>query len=1275
LPEAIGLSLVTCLTEDRVLEYIGGQLTADVHRATLEHLDRCVPCRELVSMLAGDSAAHSGRMARTDLVPSQLFTGEAAGVAKKFGPYTTVGLLGYGAMGVVYRAREQATGKLVALKTIRALHSVSFASLQREITFLENTRHPNIVKIFGHDLRSTEPWYAMELLQGETLADYRRGDDGKKKAVDRVEAVAGVLDLFIRLCSPLGFMHGAGIVHCDLKPANVFLRDGHEPVLVDFGLVTRHSGGIGREALEVTGRGRGTLKYMAPEIIRGHLPDARADLYSVGCMLYECLTGEPPFVATDSAALIDQQLHLAVVPPSERVKACPASLDTLLVKLLAKDKRQRLGHAAELCRMLSAIAVPLRPAPILPKTDSTTNASYFFRAPLVGREADLARVLAEVGEGATRLFVVCGPSGIGRTSFVAEVSQQAMLRGIAVVTGECDGHRAPFAAFRRLFEAVRDHCREHGRVETHRLFGKHLGLLASYESCWVDLPGAADAQAPPVLPAAAARERLLAALIQVIAAFAGGSRLLVSIDDLQWADDLSLALIERLRQECDGVVLLVSCRTDAWARPDGGDEQATVTLKRWFDQASTVRLTLQRLERGEIASLIAETLSGTPPPAQLVDFVAQRAAGMPFAALEYLRSLADEKALRVDGSAWSFDMSVLAATFEVLPGELEGLMRRRLTRLSEQSRAAIHTAAVIGRTFHFPLVSAVCDPRHDVERGIEEATRMQVIEPVPGGGFRFTHDQILGLAYGEMTSVEREALHLAVATHLEAEVRQTSQIAEHAAALAHHFERGRLSARAIDCFETAGQHALDRSAYADAERFFANALRLAQTAPMSFSRLRQARWERQRCDALQGLGKVEESVDAIRRAAHLLGHPLPRRQTGLAWQLVGGAARQAAHQMFLRRRGPSQDADALQESARVFERLHRAAYYLGRDRDLMLATVAALNAAESAPPMPERVTAYANVAATAGVIRVPRLAERYFGLAREALHRTPDPAAESWLDLLHGAYLAGRGQRDGAIEGFDSSIALADQITFFRRRDEAGSARIGIDVLAGHTRRMQPRIASLEQASTERGDAQLVSWALTLRLECALITGALDDFDPLLERLHHLVSQVGLPDRAWSLGLEVLAHHRLGRPTLALETAARAEALMAKVPPVYWSFVNSYAALAEVFVASIGEGRSAGRPSRVAAAKRACARLESIARTFPIAQPLARLHQGQLGLALGKPARSAIEAWQDGLAMTEQLHLPYYGARLHQAIAQTLPEKDRTRQTHAASAEALLASL
>src|SRR5213076_315424 len=138
---------------------------------------------------------------------------------------------------------------------------------------------------------------------------------------------------------------------------------GDRPVLMDFGLASQARGTVGREALDVTGRIRGTLPYIAPETIRGQIPDARADLYALGCMLYESVVGAPPFVSRSGTKIIDMHLALAPEPARMRVAGVPPELDQLLLRLLAKNPRERFGHASALATTLASIADELEPAP------------------------------------------------------------------------------------------------------------------------------------------------------------------------------------------------------------------------------------------------------------------------------------------------------------------------------------------------------------------------------------------------------------------------------------------------------------------------------------------------------------------------------------------------------------------------------------------------------------------------------------------------------------------------------------------------------------------------------------------------------------------------------------------------------------------------------------------------------------------------------------------------------------------------------------------------
>jgi len=156
------------------------------------------------------------------------------------------------------------------------------------------------------------------------------------------------------------------------------MRHELRPVLMDFGLVTRARGTIGREALDVSGRMRGTLPYMAPETLQGQMPDARADVYALGCMLFESLTGRPPFLA-ESPEQLWGMLQAGEIPPaSTRATRVPKSLDALLAKTLARDRVDRIGHAVDVGAWLADILKEGGAAKPTSRPAATTSRTHLF---------------------------------------------------------------------------------------------------------------------------------------------------------------------------------------------------------------------------------------------------------------------------------------------------------------------------------------------------------------------------------------------------------------------------------------------------------------------------------------------------------------------------------------------------------------------------------------------------------------------------------------------------------------------------------------------------------------------------------------------------------------------------------------------------------------------------------------------------------------------------------------------------------------------------------
>ncbi|MEI6668677.1 MAG: protein kinase [Acidobacteriota bacterium] len=257
--------------------------------------------------------------------------------------------IGRGGMAVVYRAHDRHLGRFVAIKVLSPELSGSAGTerFQREITLTARLVHPGIVALFDSGVADGRLFYVMPLVSGETL----RARVSRGPRMPPQEAAALGADL----AEALAYAHGLGVVHRDIKPENVFVVAGRA-VLADFGIARVVNDLLSdRGDLTVGGMLVGTVAYMSPEQAGGDPDvDGRSDLYSLGCMLYEMLTGMPPFVAPAAAGVLVKHMTETPRPLGEHGIALPPGLESIVMQMLAKSRRDRPANAGEVARQLRA---------------------------------------------------------------------------------------------------------------------------------------------------------------------------------------------------------------------------------------------------------------------------------------------------------------------------------------------------------------------------------------------------------------------------------------------------------------------------------------------------------------------------------------------------------------------------------------------------------------------------------------------------------------------------------------------------------------------------------------------------------------------------------------------------------------------------------------------------------------------------------------------------------------------------------------------------------
>lgn len=861
----------------------------------------------------------------------------------QIGPYAIENVLGRGGMGIVYRGVHQQSGSVAAIKTVRVTEAGWLSLIRREVQSLARLHHPGVVRVFEHGVDGI-PWYAMELLEGSTLSDRVRGafrnialqSDSTPtsatlgsgalsfteaetlppqsvptplgeparppvgvagQAAAKPPAGGGRLDELLgiasALCETLAYVHGEGVVHRDLKPSNVFVTPSGKPVLVDFGLATRVNDPTGRDVIDSDVYTGGSARYMAPEQIRSEPLDPRSDLYSLGCLLFELIAGRTPFIGS-LHEVIDQ--HLRRPPPrlDAFVEGVSVELERLVASLLKKDRRERVGYARDVLNSLAMYAVS-------PWSGTLPRAkTYLYRPPLVGRQGavkDAERLLRSAIDGHGQLALVLGESGIGKTRFALELAQLTVHSDIRVITSACSplsahadaaegGRVAPLEPLKPFLRAVADACVESGEHETRRLLGSAGPVLATFEPA---LPQPAGERAPAQqLPVQAAREQLYRSLLEVLAAYAAGSPLLIVIDDLQWADELTLGLLQLLARGAlrDLPVLVVGLAR----REELGPE-----LQRICETDGVPRIELGRLRAEDISRMICGMLSLDQAAPEFVDFLSDKSEGNAFFVAEYLRiAVAEQVLVRNELGRWtladSSEPTAVLCESLPLPHSLREVVERRLAGLSERSRSVMLLAATLGRNFDLVVLQyAASVDEVGVLDAIADLVQRHVVEPVEqGGGFRFTHDKLREVPYTKLSSLERAQCHEHVARALESHRAQGGEV--EAATLGHHWLEAGDDARAVPHLKAAGDHAAQLNALDQATAHYTAAEHalesLGRQGDDALTSLREALG-----DVLLLTGALESARAAFGRAlSALAAAPVDRarihRKLGKAWEIA-----------------------------------------------------------------------------------------------------------------------------------------------------------------------------------------------------------------------------------------------------------------------------------------------------------------------------------------------------------------------------------------------------
>jgi tetratricopeptide (TPR) repeat protein len=734
------------------------------------------------------------------------------------GRYEVVSLIGAGGMGELYRARDPELGRNLVIKILPrrvGLHPDSVERFVREARAASALNHPNIITVYEIGESAFGHFIAMELIEGRNLRELK----------SETPTIAGVAKIGAQAARALSVAHEAGIIHRDIKPDNLMLRDDGYVKVLDFGIaqLSDRGDGFGTEDTRLTQPGMvvGTMRYMSPEQAGGKKVTPASDIFSLGIVLYELVTGRHPFDATSDMATLSSIMLREPPSPMKLNARIPESLDDLLIQMLKKDPTRR-PVAADVARILDTVVVLQASDRFLPTIIEDATG-------VIGRDPELAVLRdgfesARSGHGA--MICVSGEPGIGKTTLV-----EAFLRHISgmrhvVALGRCSERLAGAEAYLPLLDAIDDLLHGDGSAT----YGHELEKLAP---TWAQMLSGSAPQPSDASSPAQSQERLKRELASFLEFVCEHQPLVLLIEDIHWSDvstvDVLSYVVTRMR---DSSLIAIATYRPAELYMS---QHPFLTLKLELQTRGFAHeILLSFLNEQNVGRFVDDRFPGNDFPAEFKKLIHSRTEGSPLFVEDLLRYLKSRGALSEKNGKWEMSSSVHDVANDI-PESMRSMVERKIGQLELADRNLLAAASVQGHSFDSAIVAqALRVETSDIEDRLEALDRIHGFvrrageREFPGGHvsgrYRFVHVLYQNSLFASLPVSRRISLSRSVGEALLSLTGNSAPLV--AAELGFLFETARELDRAAGYFAMATESALGLFAFQEASNLARRAIAL-----------------------------------------------------------------------------------------------------------------------------------------------------------------------------------------------------------------------------------------------------------------------------------------------------------------------------------------------------------------------------------------------------------------------------------------------------------------